>query len=102
MGFFPAWLMKIFWHTMVRMRLTMVEISFMLGLGYVTRYSGLAAVLALAFTRTGWLYPFRHVPRVAGCRAHGQRHLLQRIVRELAADHVPAARDRSGAHVRSQ
>ncbi len=30
----------------------------MLGLGYVTRYSGLDAVLGLAFTRTGWLYPF--------------------------------------------
>jgi lactate permease len=33
-------------------------ISFMLGRGYVTRYSGLDAVLGLAFTRTGWLYPF--------------------------------------------
>ena len=40
------------------MRLAMVAISFMLGLGYVTRYSGLDAVLGLAFTRTGWLYPF--------------------------------------------
>jgi lactate permease len=51
-------LMKIFWRTLVRMRLAMVAISFMLGLGYVTRYSGLDAVLGLAFTRTGWLYPF--------------------------------------------
>jgi lactate permease len=54
----PAQLMKIFWRTVVRMRLAMVAISFMLGLGYVTRYSGLDAVLGLAFTRTGWLYPF--------------------------------------------
>src|SRR5439155_22572300 len=30
----------------------------MLGLGFTTRYSGLDAVLGLAFTRTGWLYPF--------------------------------------------
>ena len=30
----------------------------MLGLGYVTRYSGMDAVLGLAFTRTGWLFPF--------------------------------------------
>jgi L-lactate permease len=37
--------MKIFWRTPVRMRLAMVAISFMLGLGYVTRYSGLDAVL---------------------------------------------------------
>jgi lactate permease len=54
----PVKLMKIFWRTLVRMRLAMVAISFMLGLGYVTRYSGLDAVLGLAFTRTGWLYPF--------------------------------------------
>ncbi len=54
----PWQLMKIFWRTLVRMRLAMVAISFMLGLGYVTRYSGLDAVLGLAFTRTGGLYPF--------------------------------------------
>jgi lactate permease len=29
-----------------------------LGLAYVTRYAGLDAVLGLAFTRTGWFYPF--------------------------------------------
>jgi lactate permease len=54
----PLRLTKIFWRTLVRMRLAMIAISFMLGLGYVTRYSGLDAVLGLAFTRTGWLYPF--------------------------------------------
>ncbi len=54
----PVQLMKVFWKTLVRMRLAMIAISFMLGLGYVTRYSGLDAVLGLAFTRTGWLYPF--------------------------------------------
>jgi lactate permease len=58
LGLSPAKLAKIFWRTLVRMRLAMVAISFMLGLGYVTRYSGLDAVLGLAFTRTGWLYPF--------------------------------------------
>jgi lactate permease len=30
----------------------------MLGLGYVTRYSGMDAVLGIAFTRTGWFFPF--------------------------------------------
>jgi lactate permease len=54
----PLQLARIFWRTLVRMRLAMVAISFMLGLGYVTRYSGLDAVLGLAFTRTGWMYPF--------------------------------------------
>jgi len=58
LGMSPVALMKTFWRTLVRMRLAMVAISFMLGLGFVTRYSGLDAVLGLAFTRTGWLYPF--------------------------------------------
>ena len=58
LGVSPAGLFRIFWKTLVRMRLAMVAISFMLGLGYVTRYSGLDAVLGMAFTRTGWLYPF--------------------------------------------
>jgi lactate permease len=58
LGVSPLRLMKIFWRTLVRMRLAMIAISFMLGLGFVTRYSGLDAVLGLAFTRTGWLYPF--------------------------------------------
>jgi lactate permease len=58
LGLRPVALMKIFWRTLKRMRLAMIAISFMLGLGYVTRYSGLDAVLGLAFTRTGWFYPF--------------------------------------------
>ncbi|MBV9181368.1 MAG: L-lactate permease [Acidobacteria bacterium] len=58
LGLSPAQLAKIFWRTLSRMRLAVVAISFMLGLGYITRYSGLDAVLGLAFTRTGWLYPF--------------------------------------------
>ena len=58
LGLNPSQLVSTFWKTLARMRLAMIAISFMLGLGYVTRYSGLDAVLGLAFTRTGWLYPF--------------------------------------------
>jgi lactate permease len=58
LGLGPVQLLKIFGKTLMRMRLAMVAISFMLGLGYVTRYSGLDAVLGLAFTHTGWFYPF--------------------------------------------
>jgi lactate permease len=58
LGMSPGRLAKTFWRTLVRMRLAVIAISFMLGLGYVTRYSGLDAVLGLAFTRTGWAYPF--------------------------------------------
>jgi len=58
LGVGPAQLAKIFWQTLKRMKLAVIAISFMLGLGYTTRYSGLDAVLGLAFTRTGWLFPF--------------------------------------------
>jgi lactate permease len=51
-------LMKIFGHTLFRMRWAVIAISAMLGLGFVTRYSGSDAVLGLAFTHTGWFYPF--------------------------------------------
>jgi lactate permease len=58
LGVSPMGLLAIFWKTCKRMKLAMVAISFMLGLAFVTRYSGLDAVLGLAFTRTGWFYPF--------------------------------------------
>ncbi len=58
LGVAPAELAKIFWRTLRRMRFAVLAISFMLGLGFVTRYSGMDAVLGLAFTRTGWLFPF--------------------------------------------
>jgi lactate permease len=48
----------IFGNTLVRLRFAIVAMTCMLGIGYVTRYSGMDAVLGLAFTRTGWLFPF--------------------------------------------
>ena len=50
--------MQIFARTVVRLRFAILAMGCMLGLGYVTRYSGMDAVLGLAFTRTGWLFPF--------------------------------------------
>src|SRR6185295_11462486 len=47
-----------FLTTCRRMRGPLLAITPMLGLGYVTRYSGLDAILGLAFTHTGFLYPF--------------------------------------------
>ncbi|MFL6212585.1 MAG: L-lactate permease [Blastocatellia bacterium] len=58
LGLAPAEMAKIFWRTMVRMRFAVLAIAFMLGLGFVTRYSGMDAVMGLAFTRTGVLFPF--------------------------------------------
>jgi lactate permease len=58
LGVRPKRLLQIFGHTVYRMRFAVIAMACMLGLGYVTRYSGMDAVLGLAFTRTGWLFPF--------------------------------------------
>src|SRR5262249_41655353 len=44
--------------TFRRMRSPLATIMLMLALGFVTRYGGTDATLGLAFTHTGWLYPF--------------------------------------------
>jgi lactate permease len=44
--------------TLRRMRAPLATIMLMMALGFVTRYGGTDATLGLAFTRTGWLYPF--------------------------------------------
>jgi len=51
-------ILSIFGKTLVRLRFAIIAMTCMLGIGYVTRYSGMDAVLGLAFTRTGWLFPF--------------------------------------------
>src|SRR5579871_4002067 len=58
LGLGPVKLMRVFFHTLYRMRFGVLAITAMLGLGYVTRYSGMDAVLGLAFTHAGWFYPF--------------------------------------------
>jgi lactate permease len=58
LGVSPGKLLLIFGRTLVRLRFAIVAMTCMLGLGYVTRYSGMDAVLGLAFTRTGWFFPF--------------------------------------------
>src|ERR1700723_1365361 len=49
---------RIFGQTLHRLRFAIVAMTFMLGLGYVTRYSGMDAQLCLAFTRTVSFFPF--------------------------------------------
>jgi lactate permease len=58
LGLGPGKLLQIFGRTLARLRFAIVAMTCMLGLGYVTRYSGMDAVLGLAFTRTGWFFPF--------------------------------------------
>jgi lactate permease len=48
---------QVFGRTLHKLRFAIIAIGCMLGLGYLTRYSGMDAVLGLAFTRTGWLFP---------------------------------------------
>jgi lactate permease len=45
-------------RTILQMKIPVPTIAFMLGLSYVTRYSGMDAVLGVAFANTGFLYPF--------------------------------------------
>ena len=58
LGLKPGKMFQIFCRTLYRLRFAIVAMTCMLGLGYVTRYSGMDAILGLAFTRTGWFFPF--------------------------------------------
>jgi lactate permease len=51
-------LFKTFLNTLKRIRISLLTITAMLGLGFTTRYSGLDATMGLAFASTGFLFPF--------------------------------------------
>jgi lactate permease len=50
--------MRLFKATVIQMMPSLLAISFMVGLAYVTRYSGMDTVMGLSLTGTGWLFPF--------------------------------------------
>jgi lactate permease len=50
--------LQLFRSTLVQTRPSTLAISFMVGLAYVTRYSGMDTVLGLSLTGTGVLFPF--------------------------------------------
>jgi lactate permease len=58
LGLSPARIARIFGRTVVRMTPSLLAISFMVGLAFVTRYSGMDTVLGLSLTRTGAGFPF--------------------------------------------
>ena len=58
MGLRPGRVLRIYGQTIRSLRFTLLTVAAMLALGTVTRYSGLDAMLGLAFARTGILYPF--------------------------------------------
>jgi lactate permease len=58
LGMSPPRIVAIFGRTVVRMTPSLLAISFMVGLAFVTRYSGMDTVLGLSLTRTGPAFPF--------------------------------------------
>jgi lactate permease len=58
MGYGPLQLASQYLKTLYRVRFSLITISAMMAIGFMTRYSGLDATMGLAFARTGVLYPF--------------------------------------------
>jgi lactate permease len=54
----PARFANILVGTLWSVRWPLFTIACMLAIAFTTRYSGMDATLGLAFTKTGWLYPF--------------------------------------------
>jgi lactate permease len=58
LGLSPGKTFGILGRTFKELTPSLAAISFMVGLAYVTRYSGMDTVMGLSLTRTGSLYPF--------------------------------------------
>lgn len=51
-------ILRMFFETFAQLIPSLLAISFMVGLAYVTRYSGMDTVMGLSLTGTGLMYPF--------------------------------------------
>ncbi len=49
---------RIFVRTFRQLGPSLLAISFMVGMAYVTRFSGMDTILGMSLTRTGWVFPF--------------------------------------------
>jgi lactate permease len=58
LGLKPGRLLALYGRALLRVRLSLLTISAMMALGFVTRYSGSDTTMGLAFASTGWLFPF--------------------------------------------
>ena len=58
MGYGPLQLVKQYFKTLYKVRFSLITISAMMAIGFMTRYGGLDATMGLAFARTGMFYPF--------------------------------------------
>jgi len=50
--------LQVFWRCLGRLKLSLIAIMAMLGMGYVTRYCGMDATMGMAMAHTGALFPF--------------------------------------------
>ena len=58
MGLSVPKLLRNYGTTLMKVRYSLLTISAMMAIGFLTRYGGLDATMGLAFARTGVLYPF--------------------------------------------
>jgi lactate permease len=58
MGLGVPSLLKNYGATLMKVRYSLLTISAMMAIGFLTRYGGLDATMGLAFARTGVMYPF--------------------------------------------
>ncbi|HXX99852.1 MAG TPA: L-lactate permease [Candidatus Limnocylindrales bacterium] len=58
MGYGPLGMLKQYLKTLYKVRFSLITISAMMAIGFMTRYGGLDATMGLAFARTGMFYPF--------------------------------------------
>jgi lactate permease len=58
MGYRPAQMISQYAKTFYKVRFSLITISAMMAIGFMTRYGGLDATMGLAFARTGMFYPF--------------------------------------------
>ena len=57
LGYSPGGMIRMYLRTLYLVRYSLLTISCMLAIGFVTRYAGTDATLGLALANTGWLYP---------------------------------------------
>jgi lactate permease len=58
LGLRPAVVARIYWKTILRVRISLLTIAVMLALGFTTRYCGSDTTMGLAFAATGSWFPF--------------------------------------------
>jgi hypothetical protein len=94
---------RLFKDTVVQMTPSLLAISFMVGLAYVTRYSGMDTILGLSLTGTGWLFPFfGTLLGWLGVALDRDRCRFERALRQPAEGDRGAARPESDPDGRGQ